>query len=207
MSSLFGFEQQQKKISQNPFRIRIFLFLTYLFRIETINSSYTPVAPLKTIPDSRPKWAKSIPVFRLKRRKDPKYWISGPKRYLDFREMRHRPRYPKNREQSIMGRMQSAHLQRREFFEPCVVKIKIATRCFAQIPCFLHDVAFSVLNQNWNPARFAIIGFTRHLVFKHAVIVLNPLMSQTNYRTFIIIAPVRKPTKMKKHKEILEKQL
>ena len=32
-------------------------------------------------------------------------------------------------------------------------------------------------------------------------------MSQTNYRTFIIIAPVRKLTKMKKHQEILEKQL
>ena len=104
MSSLFGFEQQQKKISQNPFRIRIFLFLTYLFRIETINSSYTPVAPLKTIPDSRPKWAKSIPVFRLKRRKDPKYWISGPKRYLDFRETRHRPRYPEKQRAEHHGK-------------------------------------------------------------------------------------------------------
>ena len=66
MSSLFGLEQQQKQISQNPFRTRIFLFLTYLFRIETINSSYTPVAPLKTIPDSRPK-----------RRKNPTLWKTG----------------------------------------------------------------------------------------------------------------------------------
>ena len=32
-------------------------------------------------------------------------------------------------------------------------------------------------------------------------------MSQSNYRTFIIIVPVRKLTKMKKHKEILEMQL
>lgn len=32
-------------------------------------------------------------------------------------------------------------------------------------------------------------------------------MSQTNYRTFIIIVAVRKLTKMKKQKEILEKQL
>lgn len=32
-------------------------------------------------------------------------------------------------------------------------------------------------------------------------------MSQTNYRTFIIIVTVRKLTKMKKQKEILEKQL
>ena len=77
MSSLFGLEQQQKQISQNPFRIRIFLFLTYLFRIETINSSYTPVAPLKTIPDSRPKRGKSIPVFRPKRRKNPTLWKTG----------------------------------------------------------------------------------------------------------------------------------
>lgn len=98
------------------------------------------------------------------------YWISGPKSYLDFRETRHRPAIVKNRERSIMGRMLSARLQRRELFEPCVVKIKIAARCFAQIPCFLHDVAFSVLNQKLNPAWFAIIGFTRHLVFKQAVI-------------------------------------
>ena len=33
--------------------------------------SYTPVVPSKTIPDSRPKWAKSIPVFRPKRPKNP----------------------------------------------------------------------------------------------------------------------------------------
>ena len=30
----------------------------------------------KTIPDSRPKWAKSIPVFRLKRRKNYTLWGS-----------------------------------------------------------------------------------------------------------------------------------
>ena len=30
--------------------------------------SYTPVVPSKTIPDSRPKWAKYITVFRPKRR-------------------------------------------------------------------------------------------------------------------------------------------
>ena len=44
-----------KKISQNPLRIRILLFLSYSFGIETMNSSYTPVVPLKTISDSRPK--------------------------------------------------------------------------------------------------------------------------------------------------------
>ena len=36
-------------------------FLSFSFR------SYTPVVPSKTIPDSRPKWAKCIPVFEPKR--------------------------------------------------------------------------------------------------------------------------------------------
>ena len=35
---------------------------------------YTTVVPSKTIPDSRTKWAKSIPVFRPKRRKNPTFW-------------------------------------------------------------------------------------------------------------------------------------
>ena len=52
----------------NPFRIRIFLFLSYSFGTGTINTFIRSVVPSKTIPDSRPKWAKSIPVFRLKRR-------------------------------------------------------------------------------------------------------------------------------------------
>ena len=37
-------------------------------------NSYTPVHPSKTIPDSRPKWTKCIPVFRPKRRKNPTPW-------------------------------------------------------------------------------------------------------------------------------------
>ena len=59
-----------KKTSSNPFRIRMFLFLFYSFGIETI-TSYTPVVPSKTIPDSRPKWAKCLLVFRPKRCKNP----------------------------------------------------------------------------------------------------------------------------------------
>ena len=35
---------------------------------------YTPVVPSKTIPDSRPKWAKCIPVFRPKRPPNPTLW-------------------------------------------------------------------------------------------------------------------------------------
>ena len=44
------------------------------FGIEMINTtcmSYIPVVPSKTIPDSRPKWTKSIPIFRPKRHKNP----------------------------------------------------------------------------------------------------------------------------------------
>ena len=45
--------------------VRIFLFLSYSSGIETI-----------TIPDSSPKWAKCIPVFKPKRRKNPTRWGS-----------------------------------------------------------------------------------------------------------------------------------
>ena len=72
MLSLRRLEDKQKKIS-NLFRIRIILFLSYSFGIETINTSI-PVVPSKTIHDSRPKWAKSIPIFRPKRRKTPTQW-------------------------------------------------------------------------------------------------------------------------------------
>ena len=64
----------QTKNYSNPFRIRIFLFLAYSFGIETINTFIHSVVPSKTIPDSRPKWAKCIPVFRPKRRKNPTLW-------------------------------------------------------------------------------------------------------------------------------------
>ena len=38
---------------------------------------YAPVVPSKTIPDSRPKWAKCIPVFRPKRPKNPTLWAAS----------------------------------------------------------------------------------------------------------------------------------
>ena len=46
-------------------------FLSYSFRIEAINRFRHSVVPSKTISDSRPKWAKSMSVFRPKRRKKP----------------------------------------------------------------------------------------------------------------------------------------
>ena len=73
MLSLLRLERKQKNYS-NLFRIRIFLFLSYSFGIETINTFIHSVVPSKTIPDSRPNWAKFIPVFRPKRRKNPTRW-------------------------------------------------------------------------------------------------------------------------------------
>ena len=64
----------KQKNSSNPFRIRIFLFLSHSFGFETIHTLIHSVVPSKTIPDSRPKWGKSIPVFRPKRHKNPTRW-------------------------------------------------------------------------------------------------------------------------------------
>ena len=63
-----------KNNSPNSFRIRIFLFLSYLFGIKTINTFIHSGSSLETIPDFRPKWAKCIPVFRPKQRKNPTRW-------------------------------------------------------------------------------------------------------------------------------------
>ena len=70
MLSLLSRQSANKNYS-NPFRIRIFLFLAYSFGIETINTFIHSVVPSKTIPDSRPIWAKCIHVFRPKLRKTP----------------------------------------------------------------------------------------------------------------------------------------
>ena len=52
----------------------MYLFLSYSFGIETINTFIHSVVPSKTIPDSRPKWAKCIAFFRPKRRNNPSRW-------------------------------------------------------------------------------------------------------------------------------------
>ena len=67
LSLALAVRAQTKKYS-NAFRIRIFLFLFYSFGIETLNTFIQSAADWKTIPDSRPKRATSIPVFRPKRR-------------------------------------------------------------------------------------------------------------------------------------------
>ena len=63
MSSLLRLERKQKN-SSKIFRIRIFLCRSYSFGTEMINMFIHPIVPSKAIPNSRPKWAKCIPVFR-----------------------------------------------------------------------------------------------------------------------------------------------
>ena len=70
MLSLLRLERKQKNYS-NPFRICLFLFLSYSFGIEAMNTFIHSVVPYKTISDSRLKWAKCLPVFRPKQRKKP----------------------------------------------------------------------------------------------------------------------------------------
>ena len=67
MSSLLELGHKQK-IFSNAFRI--FLFPSYSFGIETINTFMRFRSSLKTIPDSRTKQAQGIPVFRPKRPKN-----------------------------------------------------------------------------------------------------------------------------------------
>ena len=45
--------------------------LSYSFEIERINTLLHARSSLETIPDSSPKWAKSISLFKPKRRKNP----------------------------------------------------------------------------------------------------------------------------------------
>ena len=62
MLSLLRLECKQKNYA-NPFQICIFLFLSLLiWNWNDKICSYTPVVPSKTIPNSRPKWAKCMPV-------------------------------------------------------------------------------------------------------------------------------------------------
>ena len=47
-----------------------FSFSTIHLELKRQIRLYAPVVPLKTIPDLRPQWSKSIPVFRPKRLKN-----------------------------------------------------------------------------------------------------------------------------------------
>ena len=63
--------------SDLAFRKKFAYFCLVLIHLELKPQirSYTPVVPSKTIPDSRPKWAKCIPLFRPKRPKNHILWV------------------------------------------------------------------------------------------------------------------------------------
>ena len=60
-----------KKILQIHFEFSYFSFFRTHLESKRERRSYNPVVPSKTIPDSRPNWAKCTPVFRPQRRKTP----------------------------------------------------------------------------------------------------------------------------------------
>ena len=69
--------QSKQKNSPNPFRIPIFLFLSYSFRIKTINTSIHSRSSLENHTRFQTKMGKVyIRVFRPKRRKNPTRWGS-----------------------------------------------------------------------------------------------------------------------------------
>ena len=54
---------------------------------ENPGNEVAPIVPSKTIPDSRSKWAKSIPVFRPKRRKNHTLLYGGTNLYGMYKEV------------------------------------------------------------------------------------------------------------------------
>ena len=71
MLSSLRLDCKVKKFFKSTSNLHISLSF-YSFGIETINiHSYTPV---ETMPDSRPTWAKCIPIFRSNRHKNPTGW-------------------------------------------------------------------------------------------------------------------------------------
>ena len=68
MLSLLSLVRKQKN-SSKPFEFSYFSFFRTHLESKRERRSYNPVVPSKTIPDSRPNWAKCTPVFRQQRRK------------------------------------------------------------------------------------------------------------------------------------------
>ena len=64
MLSLLRLECKQNNYS-SLYGICIFLFLSYSFGIETINAFIHSIVPSKTTTNSRPKWAKCIPIDHI----------------------------------------------------------------------------------------------------------------------------------------------
>ena len=73
MSSFLGLECKQKFLRIH-FKFIYFFFVLMYLKLKQQLHSYSPVVPSKTIPYSRPKWAKCLPVFRPKRTKNHTLW-------------------------------------------------------------------------------------------------------------------------------------
>ena len=71
MPLLLRLEQQHKRFLQIHFEFAYFSFFLTHLELKLLIRSYTLVVLSKTIPDFGQKWAKSIHVFRPKRRKNP----------------------------------------------------------------------------------------------------------------------------------------
>ena len=61
MSSLFRLERQQTRFLKILFEFAYFSFFVIYLKLKRQIRSYIPAVSSKTISDSRPKWAKSIP--------------------------------------------------------------------------------------------------------------------------------------------------
>ena len=57
-------QNASKKILKIHFEFAYFSRFLFHLDLKQQIRSYTPVVPSKAIPDSRPKWAKSLPVFK-----------------------------------------------------------------------------------------------------------------------------------------------
>ena len=82
-------EGKQKKFLKFVSNAHISLSFLLIWNWNDVRSS--PAVPSKTIPDSRPKWAKRIPVFRPKRPKNPTPW-GGTYLYSLYKEVPPPPR-------------------------------------------------------------------------------------------------------------------
>ena len=90
MLSLLRLERKQTNYS-NPFRIRIVLFLSYSFEIETINTFIHSTVPWKNITRIQTKMSEVYTRFRTKTAQEP------PRGVLDISlggEARGGPSYP-----------------------------------------------------------------------------------------------------------------
>ena len=86
----------QTKIFSKAFRIRIFLFRSYSFGIETINTFIRSRSSLENETRFQIKWAKCIrPVFRPKRPKNHTLW-GGTNMYGLYKGVHHPPPPPRH---------------------------------------------------------------------------------------------------------------